>query len=155
MAVEIPRRETIRVEFKSDRKGYSDDGLVDEIVGMANSEGGTLFLGVEDDGEVRLVHHGARQALARIAEEAFVVDAGRVDQDAGAEPRQLRDLADGVRRRAGDGADERDFLATDGVDQGRLAAVGEAEEGDAQAVHGAARNGNRGHRARWRRGALR
>ena len=49
----IPKRETMTVEFKSDRgNGYPDEALVDEIVGMANSEGGSLYLGVEDDGTV-------------------------------------------------------------------------------------------------------
>ena len=32
--------------------GYSDADLVDEIVGMANTQGGDLYLGVEDDGEI-------------------------------------------------------------------------------------------------------
>lgn len=37
---ELPKKETLTVEFKSDRgKGYSDEGLVDEIVGMTNTEG--------------------------------------------------------------------------------------------------------------------
>lgn len=50
---ELPKKETLTVEFKSDRgKGYSDEGLVDEIVGMTNTEGGTLYLGIEDDGRV-------------------------------------------------------------------------------------------------------
>ena len=49
----IPKRETMTVEFKSDRgNGYPDEALVDEIVGMANSEGGSLYLGVENDGAV-------------------------------------------------------------------------------------------------------
>ena len=40
----LPDKETLTVEFKSDKKrgveGYSDDELVDEIVGMANTAGG-------------------------------------------------------------------------------------------------------------------
>ena len=49
----LPKRETLTIEFKSDReKGYSDDKLVDEIVGMTNAEGGILYLGIEDDGSV-------------------------------------------------------------------------------------------------------
>lgn len=57
---ELPKKETLTVEFKSDRgKGYSDEGLVDEIVGMTNTEGGTLYLGIEDDGRVSGIvkHH--------------------------------------------------------------------------------------------------
>ena len=48
----IPMKEDIIVEFKSDVKGYSDSDLVDEIVGMTNTKGGDLYLGVEDDGTV-------------------------------------------------------------------------------------------------------
>lgn len=48
----IPSRETMTVEFKSDRKKLSDDALIDAVVAFANTEGGDLYLGVEDDGEV-------------------------------------------------------------------------------------------------------
>jgi len=49
----IPYKESIIVEFKSDRKGgYSDKDLVEAIVGMANTDGGELYLGVEDNGEI-------------------------------------------------------------------------------------------------------
>ena len=48
----IPMKEDIIVEFKSDVKGYSDSDLVDEIVGMTNTKGGDLYLGVEDDGAI-------------------------------------------------------------------------------------------------------
>ena len=48
----IPEKESLTIEFKSDRSGYSDADLVDEIVGMANTQGGDLYLGVEDDGEI-------------------------------------------------------------------------------------------------------
>jgi ATP-dependent DNA helicase RecG len=44
--------ETLTVEFKSDRKPLPDRELVAAIVALANAEGGTLFLGVEDDGTV-------------------------------------------------------------------------------------------------------
>ncbi|MCR4656979.1 MAG: putative DNA binding domain-containing protein [Lachnospiraceae bacterium] len=46
----IPEKETLTIEFKSDLKGFSESDLVTEIVGMANTEGGVLYLGVEDDG---------------------------------------------------------------------------------------------------------
>ena len=46
---DLPKKETLTIEFKSDRgKGYSDESLVDEIVGMTNTEGGTLYLGIAD-----------------------------------------------------------------------------------------------------------
>lgn len=52
----IPKKETINIEFKSDLKRYSDKDLIDEIVGMTNTEGGQLFLGIEDDGSITGVH---------------------------------------------------------------------------------------------------
>ena len=48
----IPTKETLTVEFKSDQAGYSDSDLIDEIVGMTNTRGGDLYLGVEDNGEI-------------------------------------------------------------------------------------------------------
>ena len=46
----IPEKETLIVEFKSDIDGFSEAELAAEIVGMTNTEGGMLYLGVEDDG---------------------------------------------------------------------------------------------------------
>ena len=45
-----PTKESLTVEFKSDKKCISMDVLYEELVGMANSEGGSVYLGVEDDG---------------------------------------------------------------------------------------------------------
>ncbi len=53
---EIPFKEDLTTEFKSDRTRYKDSLLVEEIVGMANTKGGNLYLGVEDDGEITGVH---------------------------------------------------------------------------------------------------
>ncbi len=45
--------ETLTVEFKSDAKsGLPDRDLVAAVVAMANTEGGLILLGVEDDGSV-------------------------------------------------------------------------------------------------------
>lgn len=44
----IPNTETLDVEFKSDLKCYPDHDLIEEIVGMTNTIGGVLYLGVED-----------------------------------------------------------------------------------------------------------
>lgn len=52
----IPDRETLTIEFKSDLKKLRDQDLVDAIIGMTNTEGGILFLGVEDDGQITGVH---------------------------------------------------------------------------------------------------
>lgn len=57
--INIPHKESLTVEFKSDlqqpdvsekkrKSGYPDSDLIDEIVGMANTKGGSLYLGVED-----------------------------------------------------------------------------------------------------------
>ena len=46
------RGETLTVEFKSDLKGLPDRDLVAAVVAMANTEGGLILLGVEDDGTV-------------------------------------------------------------------------------------------------------
>lgn len=46
----IPEKESLTVEFKSDTKSLSDDDLVEAITCMANSQGGELYLGIEDDG---------------------------------------------------------------------------------------------------------
>jgi len=39
-------------EFKSDRQQISDGTIYEEVVAMANADGGTLLIGVEDDGTV-------------------------------------------------------------------------------------------------------
>jgi len=43
--------ESITIKFKSDRSCLSDKDLMATIVSLANTDGGHLFLGVEDDGE--------------------------------------------------------------------------------------------------------
>ncbi len=48
----IPYKETLTIEFKSDQKKLSDNNLVEAVVGMSNTEGGLLFVGVEDSGEI-------------------------------------------------------------------------------------------------------
>ncbi|MFA5589726.1 MAG: ATP-binding protein [Lysobacteraceae bacterium] len=52
----IPPVETLTVEFKSDRKRLPDDDLVEALVCLANTEGGELWLGVEDDGTPTGLH---------------------------------------------------------------------------------------------------
>lgn len=51
----IPEKEDIVNEFKSDIKeknGLPDSELIETVVGMANAEGGTIYVGVEDNGEI-------------------------------------------------------------------------------------------------------
>ena len=52
----IPERETLEVEFKSDQNRLSDVELIDTVVALANTEGGELYVGVEDDGVPTGVH---------------------------------------------------------------------------------------------------
>jgi ATP-dependent DNA helicase RecG len=52
----LPKRETLTVEFKSDRKKLSDAEIFEAVVAFANTEGGDLYLGIEDNGEVTGVH---------------------------------------------------------------------------------------------------
>lgn len=48
----IPRQESLTCEFKSDRQCLPDRELIETVVCMANGEGGDIYLGVEDSGEV-------------------------------------------------------------------------------------------------------
>ncbi len=52
----LPGEESLTVEFKSDRVCLSDDDLIEAVVCLANSEGGQIYIGVEDDGRVTGLH---------------------------------------------------------------------------------------------------
>lgn len=52
----IPLCETMVVEFKSDKKKLPDSDIIDAVVAFANTKGGDLYLGVEDDGTVTGLH---------------------------------------------------------------------------------------------------
>lgn len=56
----IARGEQLEVEFKSDRRILSDREIYEEVVSLANSKGGVLLIGVEDDATVTGAHprHG-------------------------------------------------------------------------------------------------
>ena len=56
-------KETLEIEFKSDVKSYPDHALVEEIVGMTNTVGGVLFLGVEDDGTITGIQKKHKDAV--------------------------------------------------------------------------------------------
>jgi len=60
MTRDIPEGESLMVEFKSDRGRLSDRDLVANVVCLANTEGGELYLGVEDDGTVTGLHPAHR-----------------------------------------------------------------------------------------------
>lgn len=66
----IPYKEDLVTDFKSDLKRYPDSDLIDEIVGMANTKGGNLYLGVEDNGQitgVSKIHKDAIGVTALVA----------------------------------------------------------------------------------------
>ena len=52
----IPDAESLTVEFKSDRERLSDADLIQAVVCLANTQGGTVYVGVEDDGTVTGLH---------------------------------------------------------------------------------------------------
>ena len=61
----IPDRESMTVEFKSDRARLPDRDLVTAVVCLANTEGGELYLGVEKDGAITIGAGVARVAGVR------------------------------------------------------------------------------------------
>lgn len=63
----IPQKESLTIEFKSDVAGLDESELISEIVGMANTEGGTLYLGVEDDGAITGVNKKHRDPIGAMA----------------------------------------------------------------------------------------
>ena len=52
----LPTKETIDIEFKSDIRKLSDSDLIDAVVAFANTSGGDIYLGVEDDGTPTGIH---------------------------------------------------------------------------------------------------
>lgn len=62
----IQQGESLTLEFKSDLKSLPDRDLIAAVVSLANTNGGSLLLGVEDDGEVTGLHrsHLNMQGLA-------------------------------------------------------------------------------------------
>ena len=67
--MEYPKKESLTVEFKSDQKVYPLNKLYEDLVGLANTDGGTLYLGIEDDGTptgVDTQHKNSQEMEARI-----------------------------------------------------------------------------------------
>ena len=48
--------ESLTIEFKSDQNKLSDNDIIDAVVAFANTDGGDLFLGVENDGAITGLH---------------------------------------------------------------------------------------------------
>ncbi len=56
----LPKKETLTIEFKSDVKKLSDADIFDVVVAFSNTEGGDLYLGIEDSGEITGAHEKHR-----------------------------------------------------------------------------------------------
>ena len=52
----IPQQESLTVEFKSDLDCLSDSDLIAAVVCLTNTDGGMLYIGVEDDGTITGLH---------------------------------------------------------------------------------------------------
>lgn len=48
--------ESLTAEFKSDVSCIPDGDIIDAVVAFANTDGGDLYLGVEDNGDVSELH---------------------------------------------------------------------------------------------------
>jgi len=66
----IAQGESLTIEFKSDRGPLSDGDLLEAVACLANGQGGTLVVGVEDDGKVTGLHAIHRERPEHLA--AFV-----------------------------------------------------------------------------------
>jgi ATP-dependent DNA helicase RecG len=49
-------KESLFIEFKSDRNCLPDRDLLAAVISLANTEGGELYLGVEDNGDITGLH---------------------------------------------------------------------------------------------------
>lgn len=83
----IPDKETLTVEFKSDTPCFPDSSLVDEGVAMSNTDGGDIYLGVEDDGEITGAHvnqknsQKIRSMIANKTVPPIAVEAGLIHEE--------------------------------------------------------------------------
>lgn len=67
----LPNKETLTIEFKSDQKKLPDADVFEAVVAFANTEGGDLYLGVEDSGKITGVHE-AHQNVTTVS--AFIAN---------------------------------------------------------------------------------
>ena len=59
----IPEKETLTVEFKSDRNKLDDNIIFEAVVAFANTEGGDLYIGVEDNGDITGIHQSHKNTI--------------------------------------------------------------------------------------------
>ncbi len=79
----IPTEETLTIEFKSDKRLLPDEAIIDSVVAFANTDGGDIYLGVENNGEITGRHEKHRditQLSAFIANKTMPPVAVRVEQ---------------------------------------------------------------------------
>lgn len=79
-------KEDMNNEFKSDIKKLSDDDIIEAVVAFANTDGGTLFLGVENDGNITGIHDSHKditQLAAFIANKTVPPVSVRAELDGG------------------------------------------------------------------------
>ena len=63
----IPERESLVVEFKSDQRRLADEELIAAVVCLTNTEGGHIYVGVEDDGRITGLHQAHQNATTLAA----------------------------------------------------------------------------------------
>lgn len=63
----LPKKETLEIEFKSDVKRYPDKDIIEAVSAMANTNGGILYLGVEDNGIVTGLHKSHMDNIGLVA----------------------------------------------------------------------------------------
>ena len=63
----IPKHESLEVEFKSDRDCLNDDDLVEALICLANAQGGTLYLGIENDAAHTGLHSSRPADISSLA----------------------------------------------------------------------------------------
>lgn len=63
-------KETLSKEFKSDcDKGLPDSELVEAVVALANTDGGCVYLGVEDDGTATGVQRKHQRSCRAVSDD--------------------------------------------------------------------------------------
>lgn len=83
----ISTGETVTSEFKSDVKGLSDRDLIAAVVALANTEGGNVLLGVEDNGKITGLNQKHQQTsgipplIANKTNPSLKVEVDKYEQD--------------------------------------------------------------------------
>lgn len=138
----IPKKETLTIEFKSDIDCLDEKELVSEIVGMTNTEGGVLYLGVEDNGNITGVHkkhkdpNGAMALIANKTVPSLSVRAEIIEEE-GIEVLQIQIPMSKTIIATSDGKIQRRRLKSDGSPEnvpmypyeipGRLSSLGQLD----------------------------